>query len=296
MGSGRKGLIRYDSPKIGPATIAASIAGNDFWDASISISGSAGETEYDFRVGYVGKTDETVETEEATEGTAAVPGETTETLVSGAELLGRLQMENPYVDDTAPSGDLYQSGGTPETDVDNVVAQPYIVSHIAAAEMGDDVEELEIVRVIGEADTGVIGNSVFRKRTTTPGMAAVDGTDAVTAVEESGDIIHVSGAVKFATGTSVNLAWAKEETGTKRQYMFGALAHNYGDGSIGIYLKRGSEGEGMAEVDSSVLGVGIGHGIGGGATVYAGYRVMKDDTPGTEDLKLAVAGIRVDFN
>jgi hypothetical protein len=295
MGSGRKGLIRYDSPKIGPATIAASIAGNDFWDASISISGSAGETEYDFRVGYVGKTDETVETEEATEGTAAVPGETTETLVSGADLLDRLQTENPY-DAESPTA-LY-SGEDPEEvgGVTNLEVQPFIASHIETAEMGDDVEELEIVRVIGEADTGVIGNSVFRKRTTTPGMAAVDGTDAVTAVEESGDIIHVSGAVKFATGTSVNLAWAKEETGTKRQYMFGALAHNYGDGSIGIYLKRGSEGEGMAEVDSSVLGVGIGHGIGGGATVYAGYRVMKDDTPGTEDLKLAVAGIRVDFN
>ena len=58
LGTGRRGLIRYDSPKIGPATIAASIAENDFWDASISISGAAGETEYDLRVGYVGKTDE----------------------------------------------------------------------------------------------------------------------------------------------------------------------------------------------------------------------------------------------
>ena len=102
----------------------------------------------------------------------------------------------------------------------------------------------------------------------------------MTAVKESGDIIHVSGAVKFATGTSVNLAWAKEETGGKSaSTCSAALAHNYGDGSVGIYLKRGSQnkGEGMAEVDSSVFGVGIGHEIVRlrSATVYAGYRVMK---------------------
>jgi hypothetical protein len=290
LGSGRKGLIRYDSPKIGPATIAASFAGNDFWDASISISGAAGETEYDLRVGYVGKTD----TSETTEAVEAGKPTMTERVIGGGELLKVLQDENPFdtVDSTAEQNDdLYEDADTPSTSVLNTEAQTYIESHLEMA------EGVELERIIGVATTGNIEDSVFRKTTTMPGAAAVDGTPAMTTVTESGDTVHVSGAVKFAMGTSVNVAWAKEETGMERQYLFAALAHDYGSGSVGAYIKRGSQNNAAGmEVDSSVLGVGLGHIVGSGLEVYSGYRVMKDDTPGKEDVKLIVAGLRVSFN
>jgi hypothetical protein len=287
LGSGRKGLIRYDSPKIGPATIAASFAGNDFWDASISISGAAGETEYDLRVGYVGKTD----TSETTEAVEAGKPTMTERVIGGGELLKVLQDENPFdtVDSTAEQNDdLYEDADTPSTSVLNTEAQTYIESHLEMA------EGVELERIIGVATTGNIEDSVFRKTTTMPGDPAMP---AMTTVTESGDIVHVSGAVKFAMGTSVNVAWAKEETGMERQYLFAALAHDYGGGSAGVYVKRGSQNNAAGmEVDSSVLGVGIGHDVGSGLQVYSGYRVMKDDTPGKEDVKLIVAGLRVSFN
>jgi predicted porin len=256
LGSGRKGLIRYDSPKIGPATIAASFAGNDFWDASISISGAAGETEYDLRVGYVAKTDTT--TAETTENIQA----------DGADLMKLLNAE------------LKKAGGTMLTAASTVAdAQDAIDAHVMAnpgvtlSQRAGDSEDL-------------LSTSLFRKTTVTPAK-----------VTDSGDIVHVSGAVKFAMGTSVNVAWAKEETGMERQYLFAALAHDYGGGSAGVYVKRGSQNNAAGmEVDSSVLGVGIGHDVGSGLQVYSGYRVMKDDTPGKEDVKLIVAGLRVSFN
>jgi predicted porin len=256
LGSGRKGLIRYDSPKIGPATIAASFAGNDFWDASISISGAAGETEYDLRVGYVAKTDTT--TAETTENIQA----------DGADLMKLLNAE------------LKKAGGTMLTAASTVAdAQDAIDAHVMAnpgvtlSQRAGDSEDL-------------LSTSLFRKTTVTPAK-----------VTDSGDIVHVSGAVKFAMGTSVNVAWAKEETGMERQYLFAALAHDYGSGSAGVYVKRGSQNNAAGmEVDSSVLGVGIGHDVGSGLQVYSGYRVMKDDTPGKEDVKLIVAGLRVSFN
>jgi predicted porin len=288
LGSGRKGLIRYDSPKIGPATIAASFAGNDFWDASISISGAAGETEYDLRVGYVGKTD----TSETTEAVEAGKPTMTERVIDGGELLGVLQDENAYDADAetdAPGSFLYDNEGARLTTLPNDQSglSDLIEAHLKAN------PGVELMRV-GTDDDANIEDNVYRKTTTTPGADAVP---AMTTVTESGDTVHVSGAVKFAMGTSVNVAWAKEETGMERQYLFAALAHDYGSGSVGAYIKRGSQNNAAGmEVDSSVLGVGLGHIVGSGLEVYSGYRVMKDDTPGKEDVKLIVAGLRVSFN
>ena len=47
-------VVRYDSPAIGPLSVAVSAGNDDFWDASAAISGSAGDTGYDLRLGYNG--------------------------------------------------------------------------------------------------------------------------------------------------------------------------------------------------------------------------------------------------
>ena len=55
--NGRKRVLRYDSPAMGPATLAASMGEDDYWDVMLKMAGSAGDTSYDLRFGYVGDND-----------------------------------------------------------------------------------------------------------------------------------------------------------------------------------------------------------------------------------------------
>ena len=56
-GGGRSQIARYDSPSLGPATVAVSGDGNDFWDAAVRMSGDVGGSGYQLKVGY-GDTDD----------------------------------------------------------------------------------------------------------------------------------------------------------------------------------------------------------------------------------------------
>lgn len=51
---GRKGVVRYDTPAIGPLSIAVSVGESDYWDSRAKIAGSFGDSGYDLRVGYIG--------------------------------------------------------------------------------------------------------------------------------------------------------------------------------------------------------------------------------------------------
>ena len=119
-----------------------------------------------------------------------------------------------------------------------------------------------------------------------------DGDHKVTpaGTKPAGDITTASAAVSFGQGTSIALAWSQEGIGDETEYTYVELDHSYGDGSIGVYWKGGENTGG----DGSLWGVGVGHGLGGGATAYAGYRMMKED--GAEDVSLILAGLRVTFN
>ena len=46
--------VRYDTPAIGPLSVAASFGNSDFWDVAATISGSAGDASYNLRLGYRG--------------------------------------------------------------------------------------------------------------------------------------------------------------------------------------------------------------------------------------------------
>ena len=54
---GRLDVLRYDTPSFGPVSIAASMGEGDYWDAMVKVAGSAGDTGYDLRFGYVGDND-----------------------------------------------------------------------------------------------------------------------------------------------------------------------------------------------------------------------------------------------
>ena len=185
----RHETLRYNTPSLGPASIAVSTGDDEYWDAKFSVSGSIGDTAYDFRVGYMD------------EATAATIGH----------------------------GDA---------------AQKY-----------------------------------------------------------KGTVLTTSGAVKFASGTSVGAAWSKAEADpqdAEHSYYYMSLDQSYGDGSIGIYYKKGEyDGTDAKAIlgentEGTLWGIGVGHNIGSGATAYAGYRHVEAD--GAEDLGLFLAGLRVTFN
>ena len=132
------------------------------------------------------------------------------------------------------------------------------------------------------AATAPLKESAYRKTITTT-------TPASSTTTESGDITTASLGVAFGQGTSVWTAWSQDETGDD-EYQYISVDHSYGDGSVGIFYKTAEK----AGVDGSIRGVGFGHHIGGGATVYAGFRQHEED--GKEDVDVMLAGIRVTFN
>ena len=50
---GRGPVLRYDTPAIGPASIAVSTGNDDYFDIKLSIAGSMGDAGYDFRIGHI---------------------------------------------------------------------------------------------------------------------------------------------------------------------------------------------------------------------------------------------------
>ena len=153
---------------------------------------------------------------------------------------------------------------------------------ISASMGNDDYKDIELTVA------GSVGASAYDLRI---GYIGEDDSN-----EE--DIIGASGAVKLPMGTSLAVAWANTDRGDgeDNSYTHFELDHMYNDnGSIGVYYKTG-ERDG---IDGSLWGIGIGHNIGGGATVYAGYRHTEDDyvdeDGGFADHNLFVAGMRVTF-
>ena len=49
----RRQVLRYDTPAIGPASIAVSTGNDDYFDIKLSVAGSMGDAGYDFRIGHI---------------------------------------------------------------------------------------------------------------------------------------------------------------------------------------------------------------------------------------------------
>ena len=157
----RRQVVRYDTPALGPLSVAVSTGNDEFWDAGATISGTVGDSGYDLRLGY-------------------------------------------------------------------------------------------------------------------------NGTDG------SEDLIASGSITVGATGIAA--AWsAGEAAGVENEYMYVKLDQSYGDGSVGVYYRRGE----IASAEGSLWGVGVAHGLGGGATAYAGYRNVDNDDEDSVDVLLA--GVRVTF-
>ena len=54
---GRSEVLRYDTPALGPATVAVSSGDDEYWDVQLRVAGPVGDAGYDFRVGHIGEYD-----------------------------------------------------------------------------------------------------------------------------------------------------------------------------------------------------------------------------------------------
>ena len=243
---GRKPVLKYDTPAIGPASISLSAGNDDYWDAKLRIAGSMGDAGYDVRVGYIAET-------EATATTAA-----SNQTVRGSDLAKVLVAEDLTAD----------------------------ADGIAAHEMANHVKLTQVASDMDDAmDMGLGAEDLYNKYT--PMMSKTS---------YSGDTTTASAAFSMGQGTSVALAWSQDKTAsgpTDRgvEYQYLKLDHSYGDGSIGVYYKRGEASDGT---EGTLWGIGLGHSLGGGATAYAGFRQIQEDAQ--DDVSLVVAGMRVAFN
>ena len=154
--------------------------------------------------------------------------------------------------------------------------------------------------------------------------------------DDSGDVVTTSAAVNFGQGTTVGVAWSRHDnpggavlageldrgggggggrtidqwqaellpgtTDVQHSYYYLSVDQSYGDGSVGVYWKKGEfdlTGTAAPDIDGNLWGVGVGHKIGGGATAYAGFRRVEGYDIGPlslDDANLYVAGMRVTFN
>ena len=224
---GRSEVLRYDTPSIGPASVAVSIGNDDYWDVRATFAGSFGDAGYDIRIGHIAEYDAPV---------AAMDESFVKT--KGADV-------------AADAQDVFDSG---------------LSSVAASAAIADATGDYFVYTAATPASTKL-----------------------------AGDVTTVSASFGFGQGTSVAVAWSQEDTGSQVEYQYVELDHSYGDGSVGVYYKTGEYGAGdKVGVEGSLWGVGIGHGLGGGAIAYAGYRQISEDNQ--EDIDLVLAGMRVTFN
>ena len=114
--------------------------------------------------------------------------------------------------------------------------------------------------------------------------------------ETGNEDLIVGGSVTVGS-TGIAASWTSGEYTTEdmmvqdNESMYVKLDQSYGDGSVAVYYKRGEDAEG----EGDMWGVAVAHSLGGGATAYAGYRMVDNDAD-ADSIDGFLAGLRVTFN
>ena len=122
------------------------------------------------------------------------------------------------------------------------------------------------------------------------GNASYDLRVGYNGTSENEDILAGGSVTVGSTGVMVAWSQGEDDDNGDNEYTYVKLDHTYGDGSIGVYYRRGEDDRG----EGSLWGVGIGHSLGSGTTAYAGYRIVENDD--MDEIDGMLAGIRVQFN
>ncbi len=135
------------------------------------------------------------------------------------------------------------------------------------------------------------------------GSAAGGAYDVRAGYNNSDDgVFVVSGAFKFAQGTSIAAAWGQAASDTAgapdAEYYYIKLGHDWGNNSVAVDYKASEDNDNVTGRDGSSFGVGAVHTMPKpGIDLYAGYRWYELDVTGNfEDISVFFVGSRIKFN
>jgi hypothetical protein len=111
------------------------------------------------------------------------------------------------------------------------------------------------------------------------------------------DVLGMAGGIQFSQGSSVNLAWGKDDVGNRDyETVYASVAHSWGDTSVALGYQTVSNGNGQ---DAQAIGLGVNQSLGSGVDVYAGFNNYTFDDATDRDLEDVNAfhiGSMVSFN
>lgn len=105
-------------------------------------------------------------------------------------------------------------------------------------------------------------------------------------------ILAAAGAIGFSQGSHFNIAMAQRDpdAGEDTEWLHLGIGHNVGDTSVAATFTDSTTGGG-----GQAWGAGVGHALGGGTVLYAGYKHLNFDDA-QEDYGFFVVGSRITFN
>ncbi|MDX1527202.1 MAG: porin [Gammaproteobacteria bacterium] len=116
-------------------------------------------------------------------------------------------------------------------------------------------------------------------------------------------VVTVSGAFKFAQGSSIAAAWGQQSFdaagASDADYYYIKLGHDWGNNSVAVDYKSSSDNGGISGADGSSWGIGAVHTMPKpGIDLYAGYRWFELDVSGVnaDDVSVFFVGSRIKFN
>ena len=254
---GRSQVLRYDTPAIGPASIAVSTGNDDYFDISLKVAGSMGDAGYDFRIGHIAEYEMGV-------AKVAAMNQT----VRADDLIKVLLKDEGAPKEINNGEDLDTAIANHEKLNKGLVLEP-------------------IGTEIGDTETD-FGDHYYNKYTPAKAAYTKDVGDITTM---SGAVSFGQGTSVAAAWSQQDTGAQVEYTYLKLDHSYGdgSIGVYFKQGEYGETdekMMKGTEG--------SLWGIGIGHSLGGGAHAYAGYRQISED--GMKDIDLLLAGMRVTFN
>ncbi|MCY4469921.1 MAG: porin [Thiotrichales bacterium] len=253
---GRMPVLRYDTPAIGPASIAVSTGNDDYFDLTLKIAGSMGDAGYDFRIGHIAEYEADVAEVAATNQT-----------VRGEDLAKVLLMDEGAPEDLDSTQNITDAIMNHQTLNEGVKLTPFGTA---------------------PTDRASFDAALYNKYTAGSPAGTKDVGDITTM---SGAVSFGQGTSVAAawsqqeTGAQVEYTYMELD----HSYGDGSIGVYYKAGEYGA-----TDGMMMKGTEGTLWGIGVGHSLGGGAHAYAGYRQISED--GMKDIDLLLAGMRVTFN
>ena len=233
---GRASVLRYDTPAIGPASIAISTGNDDYWDVKLKILGLHGRR----RLRPPHRPHRRVRLDERDAGAATCRRCYRVSMGPPLQLLAGVR--------GYPSGSRTNQAARSHTQVGVKRGNRY--RRRRAGRLAEHAwrrrRRQHRLRPTRSTPGQSWGFATYRKTVTTPAVPAA------TNEEKRGDITTASAAFSFGQGTSVALAWSQNNA-TDNEYQYLKLDHSYADGaSVAVYYKTGETGD----TDGSMIGVG----------------------------------------